>query len=158
MLRLAYLQFYYEFMVAPEEVGLGQAELLTQSLVAPLFLLALMTFCVVVLGSLLILMGGIFKPLARPLSNFLSRLPIIGHFEFSQSNKPQGVARSSSEEARDANELPTKAEASDNTSRSLNFEAGVIVVFVSMLFLAVPLLAGQFGRHWSAEWLYYYDR
>ena len=37
VLRVAYLQFYYSFMVSPEEVGLGQAELLTQSLVARCF-------------------------------------------------------------------------------------------------------------------------
>jgi hypothetical protein len=32
MLRLAYLQFYYAFDVAPEEVGLGRTELLSQAL------------------------------------------------------------------------------------------------------------------------------
>ena len=137
VLRLAYLQFYYNFMVAPEEVGLGQAELLTQSLVAPLFLLVAIGVAVIVLGFLLFVVGIILRPLARPLSNFGSRLPIIGRFALSRSNnKPHG-AIGPSEESTDANGPMIKARSSNETSRSLNVEAGIVTTFIAILFLAL---------------------
>jgi hypothetical protein len=39
VLRLVYLHFYYVFSVAPEEVGLGKTELLSQALVGPILVL-----------------------------------------------------------------------------------------------------------------------
>ncbi|HKO84258.1 MAG TPA: hypothetical protein VJ140_06790 [Actinomycetota bacterium] len=135
VLRVAYLQFYYSFMVSPEEVGLGQAELLTQSLVAPLFLFIVAAIAAIFLGFLLALMSRILKPLARPLSNLRSRLPTIGHFEFSRpNNTPKGVARPSNGEAIDANE-PVMARGSNDTGRGLTFEASALVALVLLSFV-----------------------
>jgi hypothetical protein len=49
LLRLAYLHFYYAFNVAPEEVGLGRAELLSQALIGPVLFVLL-----VIVSSILI--------------------------------------------------------------------------------------------------------
>jgi hypothetical protein len=43
VLRTAYVQYYQEFRVLPEQAGLGKSELLTQALVGPVILLAFMS-------------------------------------------------------------------------------------------------------------------
>jgi hypothetical protein len=46
VLRIAYVQYYQEFRVLPEQAGLGKTELLTQALVGPVVLLALLSLLV----------------------------------------------------------------------------------------------------------------
>jgi hypothetical protein len=140
VLRLAYLQFYYSFMVTPEEVGLGQAELLTQSLVAPLFLLVLTIILVIVLGSLLLVVGVILEHLAKLLSNLRPRLPIIRRIKFFRStNKSQVEAEaiSSNGETTQVHEPMTRAGRSNEASISLNPIAGIVVAVVAVTFLII---------------------
>jgi hypothetical protein len=50
VLRIAYVQYYQEFRVLPEQAGLGKTELLTQALVGPVILLALMSLVVLLVA------------------------------------------------------------------------------------------------------------
>jgi hypothetical protein len=79
-LRLAYAHFYYKFDVAPEEVGLGQFQLLSQSFVGLVsvfvYLVAIALFASLIilpLGGLLFVLGYSGRRLVRSVSELLRR-------------------------------------------------------------------------------------
>jgi hypothetical protein len=74
VLRLAYVQFYLHYGIAPEEVGIDKTDLLSQALVGPIVLVCLIMIYLLVLLLLMVLGSMTYINLFREFFGWMQRV------------------------------------------------------------------------------------
>jgi hypothetical protein len=152
VLRLAYAHFYYPFEVEPEEVGLGQFQILSQSLVGvSLIFLGLLTIAVIP-GVLLILVWEAGALLLGKLGTSLQRgkrLQGLGgrwlahgpsKVETKKDQELLEPSRADGPELKDSETSTPDLKERSNGDISLWFLCGVAVIFLGLVFGSFRLL------------------